>query len=243
MSAASASGNTSPRGDKRREAILAALDERLKTTALDDISVADLTEAAGITRSAFYFYFDSKAAAVSMLLVVINKEAGEAIDEIVTGEGDFRQRVHAGLDRLVARVLQVEHIYRALLTARTQHEPTREMWDAGRRYNAEPVADFIRAERDAGRAPEGVDASALAEGLIHINETVLERVVYHQEAPREQLLATAADMWVRTVYGRPGPEVDAGPSPTTTTADTADTDTDSATVTTFESATQPGRTS
>ena len=105
-------------------------------------------------------------------------DVDRAIDEIVTGEDDFRQRVHAGLDRLVARVLQVEHIYRALLTARTQHEPTREMWDAGRRYNAEPVADFIRAERDAGRAPEGADAQALAEGLMQLNQLILERVVY-----------------------------------------------------------------
>ena len=178
MSPAAPSGTTSPRGDRRREDILSALDERLKTTALDDISVADLTEAAGITRSAFYFYFDSKAAAVSMLLVVVNKEAGEAIDIIVGGEGDFRRRVTAGLTRLIDRVLEVDHIYRALLTARTKHEPTREMWDAGRRYNAEPVADFIRAERAAGRAPEGADAQSLAEGLMQLNQQILERVVY-----------------------------------------------------------------
>src|SRR5699024_459947 len=113
------------------------------------------------------FYFDSKAAAVSMLLVVVNKEAGAAIEEmIVGGRGDFRQRVLAGLTRLIGRVLEVEHIYRALLTARTQHEPTRAMWDAGRRSNAAPVARFIRAERAAGRAPAGVGAQALAEGLM-----------------------------------------------------------------------------
>ncbi|MBB1058686.1 TetR/AcrR family transcriptional regulator, partial [Dietzia sp. B19] len=52
--------NGSPRGDRRREALLAELDRQLRTTKLDDISVADLTDAAGITRSAFYFYFDSK---------------------------------------------------------------------------------------------------------------------------------------------------------------------------------------
>src|SRR5699024_3153592 len=97
-----------------------------------------------------------------------------------------------------------------LLTARTQHEPTREVWDAGRRTMAAPIAEFITAEREACRAPEGADAALLAEGLIHINETVLERLVYEPEGPREQLLATAADMWVRTVYGRPDPEVDAG---------------------------------
>ncbi|GAA3517120.1 TetR/AcrR family transcriptional regulator [Dietzia aurantiaca] len=219
MNPAAPSGSTSPRGDRRREDILSALDERLKTTALDDISVADLTEAAGITRSAFYFYFDSKAAAVSMLLVVVNKEAGEAIDIIVGGEGDFRRRVSAGLTRLIDRVLEVDHIYRALLTARTKHEPTREMWDAGRRYNAGPVADFIRAERAAGRAPDGADAQSLAEGLMQLNQQILERMVYEPEAPRDQLLAITTDMWVRTVYGRIDPAVD--PSGATVAALTA----------------------
>lgn len=223
MSPAAPSGTTSPRGDRRREDILSALDERLKTTALDDISVADLTEAAGITRSAFYFYFDSKAAAVSMLLVVVNKEAGEAIDIIVGGEGDFRRRVTAGLTRLIDRVLEVDHIYRALLTARTKHEPTREMWDAGRRYNAEPVADFIRAERAAGRAPEGADAQSLAEGLMQLNQQILERVVYEPEAPRDPLLAITTDMWVRTVYGRIDPAVDpAGATDAALTAGSAE---------------------
>ena len=223
MSPAAPSGTTSPRGDRRREDILSALDERLKTTALDDISVADLTEAAGITRSAFYFYFDSKAAAVSMLLVVVNKEDGEAIDIIVGGEGDFRRRVTAGLTRLIDRVLEVDHIYRALLTARTKHEPTREMWDAGRRYNAEPVADFIRAERAAGRAPEGADAQSLAEGLMQLNQQILERVVYEPEAPSDPLLAITTDMWVRTVYGRIDPAVDpAGATDAALTAGSAE---------------------
>nr|NLD41314.1 TetR/AcrR family transcriptional regulator [Actinomycetales bacterium] len=205
----------SPRGDRRREAILTALDERLRTTALDDISVADLTDATGITRSAFYFYFESKAAAVTMLLVVVNTEARKATEMIVHGPGEFHSRVRTALELLIDRVLENGHIYRALLTARTQHEPTRDMWDASRRTMSAPIAEFIAAERAAGRAPEGADPAFLAEGLIHINETVLERMVYHPEGLLEPLLATASDMWVRTVYGRPDPAVDAAPASTT----------------------------
>ncbi|WP_291082701.1 TetR/AcrR family transcriptional regulator [Dietzia sp. UBA5065] len=204
---------SSPRGDRRREALLAALDDRLRTTALDDISVADLTDAAGITRSAFYFYFDSKAAAVSVLLVVVNEEARASTEMIVGGADAFRARVTAALSLLVERVLDSGHIYRALLTARTTHDATREMWDEGRRILAAPIADFLRAERAAGRAPEGADATVLAESLIHINESVLERLVYVPDAPREPLIATAADMWVRAVYGRPDPAVDAAADP------------------------------
>ena len=217
MTPAAPAGATSPRGDRRREALLAALDDRLRTTALDDISVADLTESAGITRSAFYFYFDSKAAAVGALLAMVQDEANAAVETAVRGEGDFRTRVTAALERLTDRVLDKAHIYRALLTARSKHAQTRDLWDDGRRALAVQIAEFLRAERAAGRAPEGVDADALAVGLIHINETVLEQLAYDPGRPREPLLTVAADMWVRTVYGRPDPAVDPAADPGRTT--------------------------
>lgn len=209
MTPAAPSANTSPRGDRRREALLAALDERLRTTALDDISVVDLTVAAGITRSAFYFYFDSKAAAVGVLLAAVQDEARAAVDTIVGGEGDFRTRVAGALEKLTDRVLENAHIYRALLTARSKHEQTRALWDEGRTVLAAPIAAFLRDERAAGRAPDGVDPEALAVGLIHINETVLEQLAYEIDGPRKPLLTVATDMWVRSVYGRPDPAVDA----------------------------------
>ena len=218
MNTSGASASTSLRGDRRREAILTALDERLRTTALDDISVADLTGAAGITRSAFYFYFESKAAAVGVLLAVVQEEARTAVETVVNGEGDFRARVTGALERLTDRVVAQDHIYRALLTARSKHTQTRALWDEGRTALAAPIADFLRAERTAGRAPDGVDPNVLAVGLIHINETVLEQLVYDADGPRGPLLDVAADMWVRTVYGRTDPAVDAAASTAAVTA-------------------------
>ena len=201
MTPAAPSATTSPRGDRRREALLAALDDRLRTTALDDISVADLTVSAGITRSAFYFYFDSKAAAVGVLVAAVQDEARAAVEAIVGGEGGFRTRVSGALEKLTDRVLENAHIYRALLTARSKHERTRALWNEGRRTLAAPIAEFLRDERAAGRAPDGVDPEALAVGLIHINETVLEQLAYDTDGPREPLLTVATDMWVRSVYG------------------------------------------
>lgn len=213
MSPTSPPATSSPRGDRRREALLSALDDKLRTTALDDISVADLTVAAGITRSAFYFYFDSKAAAVGVLLATVQDEARAAVETIIGGEGDFRTRVAGALEKLTDRVLENAHIYRALLTARSKHEQTRALWNEGRTVLADPIAEFLRTERSAGRAPHGVDPEALAVGLIHINETVLEQLTYDIDAPREPLLTVATDMWVRSVYGRPDPAVDTAPEP------------------------------
>lgn len=206
--AAPGAQNGSPRGDQRREALLAALDRQLRTTSLDDVSVADLTDSAGITRSAFYFYFDSKAAAVTVLLGSVLSRAEESTTLVVDGEGGFRKRVEESLEHLANRSVANAHVYRALLTARTTHQATRELWDEGRAMLAEPIAEHIRAERAAGRAPEGADATSLARALVQLNESVLEQLVYESAAPRETLLDTATDMWVRTVYGRPDRNVD-----------------------------------
>lgn len=207
------SGNGgSPRGDQRREALLRALDDQLRVRKLDDISVADLTDAAGITRSAFYFYFESKAAAVAVLLASVQEQAEDSTEVLVGTEGTFRERISAALERLADRVVENAHLYRALLTARTTHDPTRAMWDGGRVLLAEPIAEHIRAERAAGRAPDGPDPQALAEALVRINESVLETLAHNPDEPRDPLLPTAADVWVRAVYGRPDPAVD---TPTT----------------------------
>ncbi|AVZ38169.1 MULTISPECIES: TetR/AcrR family transcriptional regulator [unclassified Dietzia] len=199
---------SSPRGDRRREALLAELDRQLRTTTLDDISVADLTDAAGITRSAFYFYFDSKAAAVTVLLSSIQEAAATSNGVLVNSDGRFRSRVTSTLSGLADRMLDNAHVYRALLTARTTHEPMRRLWNEGRAELAAPIAEYIRSERAAGRAPDGADPMALATSLIQVNESVLEHLAYDAGADREPMIATASDLWVRAIYGRPDPAVD-----------------------------------
>ena len=58
------------RGDQRRAALLESLDQLLQDedSSLDSINIADISRRAGVTRSAFYFYFDNKAAAVAALM-------------------------------------------------------------------------------------------------------------------------------------------------------------------------------
>src|SRR5699024_9659207 len=135
------------------------------------------------------------------LLGSVLERAEESTTEVVEGEGGFRRRVENSLEILADRLVANAHIYRALLTARMTTESTRELWDEGRAELAEPIAEHIR--------PEGADPTTLARALVQRNESVLEQLVYAtSEPPRELLLATATDMWVRCVYGRPDPDVD-----------------------------------
>jgi AcrR family transcriptional regulator len=66
------------RGDRQREAIVTAVRELLQERTFADLSVSTISERAGVARSGFYFYFDSKYA----VLAVILAEAGELLDQL-----------------------------------------------------------------------------------------------------------------------------------------------------------------
>lgn len=66
------------RGDRQRDAIIAAVRDLLHERSFADLSVSTISERAGVARSGFYFYFDSKYA----VLAVILADAGELLDSL-----------------------------------------------------------------------------------------------------------------------------------------------------------------
>jgi AcrR family transcriptional regulator len=66
------------RGDRQRDAIVAAVRDLLHERSFADLSVSTISERAGVARSGFYFYFDSKYA----VLAVILADAGELLDSL-----------------------------------------------------------------------------------------------------------------------------------------------------------------
>src|SRR4029078_10812403 len=80
------------RGDRQREAIVTAVRELLQERLFADLSVSTSSETAGIARSGFYFYFDSKYA----VLAVILADASELLDQL-THHFAPRQTHHSAL--------------------------------------------------------------------------------------------------------------------------------------------------
>lgn len=68
-----------PRGEIQRQSILDALERLLGEIPVMEISVKDITEAAGIKRPNFYFYFESKDEVLSELVSTVWREWDEAI--------------------------------------------------------------------------------------------------------------------------------------------------------------------
>jgi len=65
------------RGDKQRHAIVQAVRELLEEKPFSELSVSMISDRAGVARSGFYFYFDSKYAVLAHLIGEANKELEE----------------------------------------------------------------------------------------------------------------------------------------------------------------------
>ncbi|WP_407662487.1 TetR/AcrR family transcriptional regulator [Mycolicibacterium palauense] len=72
------SGSTPQRrGDRQRRAIIGAVRELLQETPFADLSVSTISDRAGVARSGFYFYFESKYAVLAQIFAEATQELEE----------------------------------------------------------------------------------------------------------------------------------------------------------------------
>jgi AcrR family transcriptional regulator len=188
------------RGDERRGALLRSLDEHLQESSLESIKIADISRSAGVTRSAFYFYFESKAAAVAALMDQMYDESFAAAGHLA-GDGTPADNIEATIRGLFAAWDRHQHLYRAMLEARATNTAVREMWESDRESFVPAVASMIEAERAADRAPAGPAAAALANTLLELNDRMLERLALGGGPPREEQVAVVVHIWLSSIYG------------------------------------------
>jgi AcrR family transcriptional regulator len=189
------------RSDQRRAALLEALDAMLHEHSLDEINVADIADRVGVSRSAFYFYFENKAAAVAALSAQLYDEVSSTTTDLFALTGTPRARFEGQMRGLVEVWHKHQHLYGAMLEARQTNPAVREMWDEGRLSFLPAVVAMIDAERASGNAPAGPDATALATVLLELNDIALERIARGDPLPIEDRIEALITMWQRAIYG------------------------------------------
>lgn len=185
--------------DQRRAALLESLEDLLQESGLDSINIADISRRAGVTRSAFYFYFESKHLAVAALMEQVYDGALVATQRFADPDLAPAERVRGMVTTLFDTVEAHTHLFRAMLEARGQSAAVRDMWDADRQSFVDLVADLVRTERSAGRAPDGPDADALAAMLLELNDRALERLTLGT-LDRRTLEDAVVSIWVRSIF-------------------------------------------
>ncbi len=191
------------RGDERRTALLTALDDILRegVESLDAVNIADISTRAGVTRSAFYFYFTSKATAVAALMEELYDKVFIAAQ--LGGDPNPRATIAATISGLFHAREEHQHLYRAMLEARASSPAVRELGDADRESFVPHLAGLITDERAAGRAPTGADPMALASVLLELNDRMLERLTWGGPLERDQIVDTVVHVWISAIYGGP----------------------------------------
>ncbi|MBV8927900.1 MAG: TetR/AcrR family transcriptional regulator [Mycobacteriaceae bacterium] len=155
------------RGDRQRDAIIAAVRELLEERSFADLSVSTISDRAGITRSGFYFYFDSKYA----VLAVILADALEQLDKLTHGfaprEGgesppEFARRMVAAAAALFAGN---DPVMRACNVARNTDAQIREMMNDLEDTVIDKIVGLIEQEVRTGARPISADLPALVRTL------------------------------------------------------------------------------
>ena len=192
------------RRDQRRAALLRALDELLRERELDTITIAEIAARAGVTRSAFYFYFENRAACVAMLGSERYEKALATSERLFASDQPPQQRIQAMVSGLFAAWEGRQYLYRATLEASRTSATLRAIWNAYRESFVAPVAAMIEHERSAGRAPAGPDSPTLASLLLDLSDAALERLT--PDDPHTTRLRTdaLAAIWFRTIYAATG---------------------------------------
>jgi AcrR family transcriptional regulator len=194
------------RGDFSRTRLLAALDELIVTAPLSEIGIADITRTAGLTRSAFYFYFPSKAAAVAALLADFYTEMlGAAEDWYEGGPGSPEQRLRAGFEASVALWRERAALMVAMLDAVGADTEVRRIWTEWIDGFVTRVAARIAEDRASGLAaePTSTEPGPLAAVLVGAAFAAMERdvrTVRSGRPPSDDVTDALVEVWRRALY-------------------------------------------
>jgi AcrR family transcriptional regulator len=139
------------RGDRQRDAIVGAVRELLQQRSFADLSVSTISERAGVARSGFYFYFDSKYAVLATIL----GDASEELDKLThhfaprePGEtpSDFAKRM---VGSAVAVYASNDPVMTACAVARNTDAQIREMMDDFYDSVVDKIVTLLEQDTDA----------------------------------------------------------------------------------------------
>ena len=187
-------------------AVLEATTTLLETTALADLSVAQILAAADVGRTSFYEHFSSKDDVVVKLMDSLSDEMAAGLTPMFErGDRSPDEAFAVGLGNLIETAAR----YAPLLVAVSEEWPAipelKAIWFRLQGQFTERLARMIESERAAGLAPAGADARALAASLVW----TLERS-FHVAAggghptlvDADAVVAPLTQLFVGAIYGR-----------------------------------------
>jgi AcrR family transcriptional regulator len=156
------------RGDRQRQAIVQAVRELLEERPFAQLSVSTISDRAGVARSGFYFYFDSKYAVLAQILNDATHELEELTEYFAPRAADESPAAFA--KRMVGSAAVVyahnDPVMSACNAARNTDAEIRDLLDQQVEGVVEQIIGIVKDELRAGTAhPITDDIPALVRTL------------------------------------------------------------------------------
>lgn len=177
----------------------AATLELVRETPFKDLTVDDIARGAGLTRSAFYFYFRDK----HELLMAATEEAVDALyrqaDRWWHGDGDAEKLVREALAGVVAVYAEHATLLRVATEVSTYDDEVREFWRGLVARFVTATAAHLRREQAAGRT-RSLDPDRTAESLVWMTERYCYIYLGSGERTGDEVVEALAPLWVAALY-------------------------------------------
>jgi TetR/AcrR family transcriptional regulator, ethionamide resistance regulator len=187
-------------------AILAATEQLLRERPLNELSVGDIIDAAGISRTSFYAYFSSKTSVIAECLRRVMDQVMVAVDPFLSqSTTDAETAIRISLEQWVAVCTVHGALLRAVSEEWPHDEQLRKLWFAMLATVTAGTARVIRAARRTGHAPPGADADALAACLMWGYERVMHVALVGDARGLpgpDAIVEPLAQMVIGGLYGR-----------------------------------------
>jgi TetR/AcrR family transcriptional regulator, ethionamide resistance regulator len=169
--------------------------------AYPELNIERIARRAGISRTAFYFYFRHKREVLMRLTEDVSDQLYGQADLWFSGDGDPEDQLREALGNIAGLYRAHGAVLRAIVEGATFDEAIAAFWQAviGRFLDA--ATQRIEAEQRAGHAV-AAGAAATAFALCWMTERA-----FHQQLVQGEPLETSAlvdaltGIWIRAVYG------------------------------------------
>jgi len=163
-----------------------------------NLTVDELARAAGLSRTAFYFYFPGKEQALMSAATEVSAELYDRADTWWHGEGPPEERVRMALAGILDVYVQHAALLRAAVEVTSYSQGFEDFYKGLLDRFVRATADHLRRERDAGRL-RPLDCDVVAEALVWMAERCNHMLIKQGRSP-EELVDAMTTVWVHALY-------------------------------------------
>lgn len=182
--------------------VLGATEELLSEgSSYADLKIEQIATRAGISRTAFYFYFRDKRELLMRLAEGVTDQLYAEAEAWWEGEGEDRDDLARAMTRIAALFREHAPLLRAVIEVSTYDDEIGGFWRAivGRFVDANRRR--IESEQAAGRVGP-IDAQATAYSLTWMVERVYyQQIVMEQQLDDDRLVETLTEIYLRAIFG------------------------------------------